>query len=369
MTNDTQATNRADAANPVPSPPSASALRQLRPWIALPFGAAVVAALVAYAGPGALADAFRQADARFVALAACAYVAFFLVRGLRWAYLLRSAGAGEGGPGLPAALESLGWMVSTFVPFKAGDAVRAVLMARRRAIPLASVAGTIAMERALDLAGLALAASIGLGALALSGTSLPPQLAPVVAVAWMLPVLGLAGALALALMLRARARTHPLLRLLGQLLDGVLAVTRDPRRAGPAIAYTLGVKACQVLVGFFLLEAFVADVPLIALAVVPLFLLTFLLAFTPGHVGTYEASFVVVYGLVGLPVASLAVAAVAVHMTSIAIVTLLGSLSLAALTAASREIPVLAVPAPHGGPHTRLPPLARAGRGDEEATR
>src|SRR5688572_20866259 len=185
-------------------PSSDPVLRRLRPWVALPIGGAVLAALLAYAGPGALAAAFAGASLPFILLAVCAYTWFFLLRGVRWSFLLRSAGGTPGGFVLPATLESLAWMISTFLPFKAGDAVRAVILSRRRAIPLASVAGTVAMERALDLAGLALAASIGLGVLAASDVAVPARWAPVVALAWALPLAGLGTALTLAFILRSR---------------------------------------------------------------------------------------------------------------------------------------------------------------------
>lgn len=317
-------------------PASDPALRRLRPWAALPIGGAVLAALLAYAGPDALADAFRGASVPFILLAACAYGWFFVVRGMRWAFLLRSAGGAPGGFVLPAALESLAWMVSTFLPFKAGDAVRAVILSRRRAIPLASVAGTVAMERALDLAGLALAASVGLGVLAVSDVAIPPRWAPVIALAWLLPIGGLCSALALALVLRRRPRTSRPLRLLGQLLDGILAIARRPGLALPAVAWTLAVKSMQILVYVCLLNAFLPGTPAIAAAVVPLFLLSFLVAFTPGHVGTYEAAFVIVFSLVGLAPAALFAAAFAVHMTAIGIVCALGSLSLAYVAASDR---------------------------------
>lgn len=341
--------------------PSDPAMRRLRPWVALPIGACVLAALLAYAGPGALAQAFRDASPGFILLAVFAYGWFFLLRGLRWAFLLRSAGGSPGTFVLPAALESMAWMISTFLPFKAGDAVRAVVLSRRRSIPLAAVAGTVAMERALDLAGLALAASIGLGVLAASDIAIPSRWAPVVALAWVLPLAGLGSALGLALLLRRRARTSVPLRLLGQLLDGVLAIARRPGLAAPAAAWTLVVKATQILVYVCLLNAFVADVPPIAAAVVPLFLLSFMVALTPGHVGTYEAAFVLVFALVGLPAAALAAAAVAVHVTAIAIVCILGGLSTAYITVSGRPSA--------GKPPTGIPfPSTRTlGEGEEAA--
>lgn len=318
-----------------------------RPLLALPVGGVALGALLGYAGPTALAQAFRDASAGFLLLALLAYGWFFVLRGLRWSFLLRSAGL-PGGFLLPVALGPVAWMVSTFLPFKAGDAVRAVVLARRREAALAAVAGTVAVERALDLAGLALAASAGLAVLAATGAGIPPRLAPLLAVAWLMPVLGLAAALGLAWTLRGRHRKAAPLRLLGQLLDGALAIAREPRRLGPALGWTLAVKAAQVSVYVMLLRAFVPATPLlVAAALVPLFLLSFMVAFTPAHVGTYEAAFVLVFSLAGLPAATLAAAAVAVHVAAIAIVTLLGCACLAGITL-SRPRLAPAQPAPAG---------------------
>lgn len=338
--------------DPAPAPTLSSdtvAWRRLRPWFALPIGAVALAALVAYASPAALAEAFRSASLPFLLLAALAYGWFFLLRGLRWASLLRTAGV-PGGFLLPATLGPVAWMISTFLPFKAGDAVRAVVLARRRQAPVAAVAGTVAMERALDLAGLATAASIGLGVLAFRSTPVPHPLSTLLVVAWLLPLGGLVACVIAAAALRHRPRTTLVTRLMGQLLDGVLAIARDPRRAAPAIAWTVAIKTAQVSVYVLLLRAFVPGAPVLEIALlVPLFLLSFMVAFTPAHVGTYEAAFVLVFALAGLAPARLAAAAVAVHVAAIAIVCTLGCLSLAALAAARLRLPAMdlgpAVPA------------------------
>lgn len=330
---------------PMPDPAAAAPGPRLRPWLALPAAGAVLGALVAYAGgPRALAHTVSGVSPPFLLLAACAYGWFFLLRGLRWAFLLRSAGADPRGFLLPAALESVAWMISTVVPFKAGDAVRAVVLSRRRDLPLAAVAGTVGMERALDLAGLAFAASIGLGVLSASDVTIPAAWAPVVALAWALPLVGIGCAFGLAVLLRRKPRTTVVRRLLGQLLDGVLAISRQPRLLLPAALWTLGIKTAQIAVYLALLNAFLPEVPLLAAAVVPLFLLSFLVALTPGHVGTYEAAFVLVFALVGLPAANLAAAAVAVHVTAIAIVTTLGLASLAAIQLRRGQVTVQETP-------------------------
>ena len=260
----------------------------LRHWLALPIGGMAIAALLAYAGPGALATAFREASLAFLLLAALAYGWFFVLRGLRWSFLLRSAGV-SGGFLLPVALGPVAWTLSTFLPFKAGDAARAVILARRREAPLAAVAGTVAVERALDLTGLAVAASAGLGILAVKGTDLPASLSSLLAVAWLAPLAGLACAFGLAWSLRLRPGRPDSVprRLLAQLLDGVLSIARQPRLLLPALVWTAAVKLSQVSVYVLLLRAFVPATPLLAAAaVVPLFLLSFLIAFTPAHVGS-----------------------------------------------------------------------------------
>ncbi|HJQ93492.1 MAG TPA: lysylphosphatidylglycerol synthase domain-containing protein, partial [Candidatus Thermoplasmatota archaeon] len=92
--------------------------RSLRLAVGLVCGVALVALMLAVTGPAKVAEALLQARWAYVGLAFLSYALFFLVRGVRWRLLLGPGGADAGTAALATAF---GWLVSTFVPMKAGD--------------------------------------------------------------------------------------------------------------------------------------------------------------------------------------------------------------------------------------------------------
>lgn len=298
--------------------------------------------LVLYVGPTEVAAALSAAEPRFIGLALGAYLAFFVLRGARWRLLLR-----EVAPGTTVAaasgLTAGGWLVSTFVPLKAGDVSRAAVLARRERSSLVAVGGTIAIERALDVVGLALLASAGLAAVAALGPALPSALGGALALAWTLPLLGL-GLLFLAARHVPHHHRNVLFRVAARFLEGVRGLRANPRRIPPLLAMTVLATAFQSLVFASLYLALRPGASLLlAASVSPLFLLSFAFAVTPGHVGTYEAAFVFVYGLLGSSPAELAPIAVACHILGISLVALLGTIGLASLRFSMVQAPI---PAP-----------------------
>ena len=334
----------------------------MRPRVALGLAAALalVALLVAVAGPAAVARALARADLGLTIAAAAAYALFFALRGVRWHLLL---GPGATGPATATALTASGWLVSTVAPLKAGDVMRAAWMARRHRVGFGAVAGTVAIERTLDVLGLALAASGALLAVHLAGLAVPALLQDLVAIAWLVPLAAAAFLLALAWVVPApqgKGLVARLLRVVRQALDQLPALARRPRVLVPVLALTVACIVAQCLVYAFLVAAVVptggemeSEVQLlwIALAGAPLFLLSFALAFTPAHLGTYEAAFVLVYAGLGLADAStLLPAALAVHLLTASIVAVLGGLSFAALAGGPGSAGAARDPSVEAGP-------------------
>ena len=73
------------------------------------------------------------------------------VRAVRWQRLLEDEG-GHPPPADTAALTCVGYAVNNILPARAGDAVRAVLMAPRAGTSIRTVVGTLLAERVLDVA-------------------------------------------------------------------------------------------------------------------------------------------------------------------------------------------------------------------------
>lgn len=305
---------------------------QTKRWLGLVVGILAVVALVAYVGVGEIMATFASARPGFILASAGCYAGFFLVRGLRWTLLLRSTG---GDPSFVSAssVTAVGWLVSTFVPMKAGEVTRTVQMARRTRRPVATVAGTVAIERGLDVAGLAFAASAGLlGALLFAHEALPTLAVQIVAAAWILPLIGLAVLVVAARTLARREGDGIVVRISRSFLAATDRLRREPRAIPPLLALTVLSSALQVGIFVCLFLAFMpgATVALVV-AGVPLFLLSFIVSVTPGNLGTYESAFVAVFALLGFPLDALIPMGVAVHTMTALIVTILGGLGWAVL--------------------------------------
>lgn len=313
--------------------PAGPATRPLdrRRWGALALGLCLIAALLALTGPRALADTLRGASWPLLLAAAATYAAFFAARGARWALLLRGI-APRSTTGEAAALSAVGWAVSTFVPFKAGDIVRTAWMARRRRAAVAGVFGTVAVERSLDLLGLAATATASLVAIAwLLPAAMPARLPYAVALAWLLPIVAIAALAGLATWAsRSPPRTGPLRRplaLVALAVGAVRPVVRGPLRLA-ILSLTAACALLQAGVYVFLLRAFLPGASwLLLAAAAPIFLLSFIIAVTPGHLGTYEAALVAILSLLLRGDASDYVAvAIATHVMTVTTVTALSGI-------------------------------------------
>ena len=273
--------------------------------------------------------AFRDAAIGYLALGFGAYAVFFVLRGLRWKLLLRNA-APSATVRTAASLSAFGWLVSTFVPMKAGDVTRATLLARRERASFATVAGTVPLERALDVLGLAATASLGLLAAAVyAHPHLPASVQEAVAVAWALPILGLLLLFGLASLVRRYRDRNRLTRFVARFLDAADELRRSPRRLPALLLTTLLVSAAQVAVFLFLFLAFEPGAPpSVVLAGVPIFLLSFAISIVPGNVGTYEAAFILVFGALGFDEQRLSAVGIALHILTTSMVVVLGAAGL-----------------------------------------
>lgn len=324
-----------------------SRLRRLRLAVGLACGLALVALMLAITGPAEVADALRQTRWEYVGLAFLSYALFFLVRGVRWRLLLGPGGADAGTAALATAF---GWLVSTFVPMKAGDVLRAAYVGRRHPNGFAATSGSVALERLLDIGGLAVACTLALLVLRLEGDAVPAAVGEAVAIAWLLPALGLVLLVVLGTVVTPDRRRNALLRFAGRALDQARILLHKPLLWLPVGVLTAASTLAQVLVYVFLVLAFLPLAsPSLVLAGAPLFLLSFGIALTPGHLGTYEAAFVVVFSALGLGSEELVAIAFAIHLMTVSMVTILGGLSAGALLAWD---PL----------RSRSPPLARAGQ-------
>src|SRR6266571_1619948 len=242
-----------------------------------------------------------------VALMVALFLVTSMIRARRWLLLLRPLA--PVGMVRAFAMNAAGGLLNYVLPIRSGDAARAWWLWRRHRIPAGSALATIVIDKACDLAAVALFLA-GLELVALSGAVNAPR--------------GLAGAAALAIALLAAvlgtalagpriARSAPARRILPPQFASALAGQAFAFRAGarglwtPELAVRLaGLTVLALVIDSFnftlLFVAVGIDVPLLrAMAAYPALLLSFAIPAGPGYVGNLEfAGSLVLGGGLGL---------------------------------------------------------------------
>lgn len=275
----------------------------------------------------------------------------FVVRAIRWHYLLRRT---DGSAVPPRALwhaTAMGFMANNTLPFRLGELVRSYAISRLGQVPLGAGLSSVAVERALDmltlmgLLGVALLRSGLPGDTVIMGSRLD-QLAIRAAI-----LCGFIFAAALAVILfpllaeRMVRKLIPFPRLADRVVNLIEAlrkgfeVLREPRRLIPAVAWSIVhwlLNASAFYVAFFAFD--------IRVDFAGALLVQTLLAFgvaapsTPGYFGVFELVTAAALALFGVP-ASLGVAyGVTYHITTFIPIVLLGFLSLARTGLHLREV-------------------------------
>jgi glycosyltransferase 2 family protein len=257
-----------------------------------------------------------------------------VIRARRWLLLLRPLA--PVGMVRAFAMNSAGGLLNYVLPIRSGDAARAWWLWRRHRVPAGSALATIVIDKACDLAAVAVVLGV-LEVVALTGVINAPR--------------GLLGAAALAVALLSAvlgtavlgprlARSWLARRLLPARFASVIAGQAFAFRAGarglwtPALAGRLALLTALALVidafNFTLLFAAVgiSVPPLKAMAAYPALLLSFAVPAGPGYVGNLEvAGSLVLGGGLGLAPAVAAGAIVLYHAITAGNALVLGLLS------------------------------------------
>ena len=258
-----------------------------------------------------------------------------VIRARRWLLLLRPLA--PVGMVRAFAMNAAGGLLNYVLPIRSGDAARAWWLWRRHRIPAGSALATIVIDKACDLAAVAVVLAT-LEVVALSGAVSAPR--------------GLLGAAALAIALLAAvvgtavlgpriARSAPARKLLPARFASALAGQAFAFRAGarglwtPELAARLaGLTVLALAIDAFnftlLFAAVGIDVPLLkAMAAYPAILLSFAVPAGPGYLGNLEvAGSLVLGGGLGLAPAVAAGAIVLYHAITALNALALGALSL-----------------------------------------
>jgi len=107
----------------------------------------ILAAVIVYSNPLAVADKLVTSDYRFVFLAFCISVFAISLGVLKWNILLNKVGYFELYP-----VQVLGYAVSNFTPGKAAEPAKAIVLKMRSNVPVAFSLPSIIWERIMDVA-------------------------------------------------------------------------------------------------------------------------------------------------------------------------------------------------------------------------
>ena len=270
-----------------------------------------------------------------VALMVLLFLVTSLIRVRRWLLLLRSLA--PVGMVRAFAMNAAGGLLNYVLPVRSGDAARVWWLWRRHRVPAGSALATIVIDKACDLAAVALVLA-GLEVVALTGRVNAPR--GLIGAAG-LAIAMLAGVVATALLGPRVARSALARRVLPRRISSAIAGQAFAFRAGarglwtPALAARLAVLTTIALVidcfTFTLLFAAVGvDVPVLkAMAAYPALLLSFAIPAGPGYLGNLEvAGALVLGGGLGLSAAVSAGTIVLYHAVTAANALVLGLLSL-----------------------------------------
>ncbi len=269
-----------------------------------------------------------------VALMVALFLVTSMIRARRWLLLLRPLA--PVGMVRAFAMNAAGGLLNYVLPIRSGDAARAWWLWRRHRIPAGSALATIVIDKACDLAAVALFLA-GLEVVALSGAVNAPR--------------GLAGAAALAIALLAAvlgtalagpriARSSLARRLIPARFASAIAGQAFAFRAGARGLWTpqLTARLAGLTVLALVIDAFnftllfiavgISVPPLKAMAAYPALLLSFAVPAGPGYLGNLEvAGALVLGGGLGLAAGVAAGAIVLYHALTAAYALTLGVLS------------------------------------------
>ncbi len=276
-----------------------------------------------------------------LALAVVVATTTFLIRALRWRLLLRGA-ADAPLPLLPLwHATALGFMANNLLPFRAGELIRPLAVAKLAGVRFTAALSSVAVERIFD--GLTVTLFL---TLALLSPGLAPGVAvggvPVSRIALVAGALSTAGLIAAAFvvtrplvaerMVRAVIPRVGLADKIVGIIEGIrhgLAVLDSPARVGGVILWSLVHWLVNGVSFYIAFQAF--DIPVSFTGAI---LMQGLLAFgvsvpsTPGFIGPFEAAIVAALALYGVPSDRSFSYAIGYHVTTFLPITLLGLWSL-----------------------------------------
>jgi len=322
-------------ARPPKKPPASR--RGLHVALSILLAAGLLAFFLSRANLSEIGRQIAQASPAWLAISTLLGLGTFLLRALRWVWILRPVGRVPFFPAFSAT--AVGFAANTVLPARAGEIVRPALLARERRLPFSALLASILFERVLD-------AACVLFFLLLAIIAGPPSSAHgsafgALAKGAVVPALLLAAVIGVSLFaVFRRASTERFFERLARRLPARIA----PRASAFAATFLDGFESLRrprlsllVVAGSLLmwlvinlqihatLKAFGLALPLSAAYVVTAAAVLGLAVPTPGGIGGYHAAVqVALTDLYGVPVAAASGVALLAHAISFVPISLVG---------------------------------------------
>jgi len=313
--------------------PVSSAVLTPRRLVSALVGIGVAASLltlfVQRAGTGELIAALASLSFAALVPALCCEVAVQLFKALKWTAILRTVGPARFSSALTAVV--IGAASTHVVPLRLDEVLRAAVLSRREGIPTATVLGTVALDRLLDV----LVVVVLLGAITLV-VDLPTWMHTGAVILW---VGFVAAVVAIAVLLRAEAKLQtrllqssiPGLARLASLVESLALGLRSLPRGRALLGVLLGIVGewgATVLFYVWIIQLFSTDIA----SDVPIVMalgnaVAYSVPNVPGALGMYEAVQAgILEQLAGLDQAQALVLALTAHAILMVPVTAVGIL-------------------------------------------
>ena len=314
-------------------------------------GVLILVGLLRSVHPSEVASAISHASPGLVALGMLGSIGFLVLRGWRWKIIL-DASAPHARLSDATAVTAMGFAVNSVAAFKVGEILRFAAIAPRAGIAVGEAAGTVVIERVLDVIALlvlALAAAAASGSASAGGG----LWGGVAAISALFVAIGIAAYVLVSnqdramrwwsrwtrrLPSRFQARAESLV---ASVLRGFTSLRSIRRLAGIfALSLALWMVAEAGLYAYF--RALTPQLkPATLMLALTLFIISQAVSITPGSVGTYEGFFLLVFIPFGVrPAALVTAVAVISHVGGIVAFLAAGALGALWLRLSAGGIPV-----------------------------
>ncbi|MCS7117008.1 MAG: lysylphosphatidylglycerol synthase transmembrane domain-containing protein [Nitrososphaerota archaeon] len=255
-------------------------------------------------------SAMHRLKLEMVIMSTISFLLYYLFRGIRWVILLRPV---KNSVSLinTFRITIIGYFVNTLIPIRVGEFARAILLNRKERVGVFEGLSSIAVERVLDLFSISL---IGLIAVSFLPPNIPYP-------SWFIDSLYLVFILALAMILvivfatvmqieiigfierlLKRASIIPskwrekLLNIMKSILEGASGLNQRPSLVALSLILSLVIWVMYALFLYFIFEAFTYRLHWsMWMLGAALMAISFAFPAAPGFVGTFEATWMIVF--------------------------------------------------------------------------